>query len=103
GRTPAEQATALAALLDALNIEKVIVMAASGGGPSGISFAAMYPQRTLGLITMAAVSQPMVVDVEESQPAIAMLLQGDFLNWLALGLLAGNDERLVGMVVSGED
>lgn len=103
GRSPEEQADAYAALLDSLGITEVIVLAASGGGPSGITFAAKYPDRTLGLITMAAVSQPMEINTDESPPAIARLLQNDFMNWMTLGLLADDDERLVSMVVSGED
>lgn len=103
GRTPEEQADAYAALLDALEIPEVIVLAASGGGPSGITFAAKYPERTMGLITTAAVSQPMEIDTDESPPAIARLLENDFMNWLTLGMLAGDDERLVSMVVPGED
>lgn len=101
GRTPEEQADAYAALLDALDISEVIVLAASGGGPSGITFAAKYPERALGLITTAAVSQSMETDPEQEPPAIARLLQNDFMNWLSLGLLS--DQALVGMVVSGED
>ncbi|WLD56804.1 alpha/beta hydrolase [Salinispirillum sp. LH 10-3-1] len=103
GRTPAEQATAYAALLDALGIEKVIVMAASGGGPSGIAFASMYPERTVGLITMAAVSQPRMLDEQAAKSQGAGLLDSDFFNWLALGVLSKKDERLVGMLVKGTD
>lgn len=101
GRTPEEQADAYAALLDALGIPEVIILAASGGGPSGISFAAKYPERTTGLITTAAVSQSIVIDAEQQPPAIARLLQNDFMSWLSLGMLG--DEALVGMVVKGED
>ena len=103
GRTPEEQATACVALLDALNLEKVIVMAASGGGPSGIAFAAMYPERTLGLITMAAVSQSRAFDEQAAKAQGAGLLASDFVNWLALGVLSKKDERLVGMLVKGTD
>lgn len=103
GRTPTEQARAYAALLDALNIEKVIVMAASGGGPSGIAFAAMYPERTLGLITMAAVSQPRALDEKAAKEQGSGLLGSDFFNWLALGMLSRKDEGLVGMLVKGAD
>ena len=53
GRSPAEQARVYIALLDSLDIDNVIVMGASGGGPSAISFAANHPERTLALIAMA--------------------------------------------------
>jgi pimeloyl-ACP methyl ester carboxylesterase len=100
GRSAEDQADACAALLDALDIQKVIVVAASGGGPSGITFAAKYPERTIGLITIAAVSQAMSLESEETAPAAASLLQSDFVNWLSLVLLP--DQRLVRMIVSGE-
>ena len=57
GRTPAEQADAMAALLDALAVEAVAVYAVSGGGPSGIEFAARHPDRVRALILEAAISQ----------------------------------------------
>ena len=46
GRSPEEQAECFKALIDALNIDKVIVMGVSGGGPSSMHFAAKYPQNT---------------------------------------------------------
>lgn len=58
GRTPREQAKSYALLLDALKIEKVIVIGISGGGPSAISFAAQFPERTLALVALEAISQP---------------------------------------------
>lgn len=59
GETPAEQARAAAALLDVLEINSVAVMGASGGGPAAYSFAAQYPERTVGLIAMEAISHSM--------------------------------------------
>jgi len=56
GSTPREQAEAAAALLDALEIQRVGVMGASGGGPAAYSFAAAYPERTVGLVAMEAIS-----------------------------------------------
>ena len=56
GRTPLEQAKVFKALIDALDIDKVIVMGVSGGGPSSIEFAAKFPEKTHGLIAFEAVS-----------------------------------------------
>ena len=63
GRTPlgeqgiaAEAADLLAALLDTLGIEKVIVNCVSGGGPTGIWFAIRHPQKTQCLITECALT-----------------------------------------------
>lgn len=58
GRTPAEQADALAALLDSLNIERVAVQGVSGGGPSAIHFAARHSDRITVLFLTCAVSGP---------------------------------------------
>jgi len=52
--TPANQAKALAALLDELDIEKVFVVTTSAGGAAGITFAIHYPQRTKGLILLSS-------------------------------------------------
>ncbi len=57
GRTPAEQADAYAAMLDALDIDQVAVIGASGGGPSALEFARRHPERTKSLVLYAAVSQ----------------------------------------------
>lgn len=84
GRTPAEQALAYAVLLDSLEIDSVIVLGISGGGPSSISFASMYPERTLALIAMEAVSQPLPA---ENREPIPFFLQSDFLCWATLSLV----------------
>ena len=56
GKTPKQQAEAFAALLDSLKIEKVAVLGGSGGGPSAIEFAALYPDRCSALVLEEAVS-----------------------------------------------
>ena len=56
GYTPLEQAAAFKELLDGLGIQKVIVIGISGGGPSSMEFAAAFPERTLGLVALEAVS-----------------------------------------------
>jgi pimeloyl-ACP methyl ester carboxylesterase len=50
GRRPNEQALAVAALLDALAVERTVVVGVSGGGPSATAFAARHPERTAGLV-----------------------------------------------------
>jgi pimeloyl-ACP methyl ester carboxylesterase len=56
GKTPKEQAEAFAALLDVLKIGKVAVVGGSGGGPSAIEFAALYPERCAALVLEEAIS-----------------------------------------------
>ena len=63
GRTPAEQADAAAALLDAMGIERVAAHGVSGGGPSAAQFAARHPDRAAALLLTCAVSMAFPVDV----------------------------------------
>ena len=56
GKTYEEQADTYAALLDALNVDKVAIMANSSGGPAAYHFAARHPQRTAAIMTECAVS-----------------------------------------------
>jgi pimeloyl-ACP methyl ester carboxylesterase len=58
GRSAAQAAEALIALLDSLKIQSCAVVAISGGGPTGIALAAGFPQRVERLVLTAAVSRP---------------------------------------------
>lgn len=51
------QADLYAALLDTLNIDKVTVIAVSGGGPSALQFALRHPARCRGLVLLCAVAR----------------------------------------------
>jgi pimeloyl-ACP methyl ester carboxylesterase len=82
GKTPEEQAKAFSALLESLNIEKVVVIAASGGGPSAICFAALFPEKTSALILEMAVSQSL-----ESREEMPSFMKSDFLTWVLLSLM----------------
>ena len=55
GQTPTEQADLYAAVLDALEIERVTVLGYSSGGPSAVLFAAHYPDRVRSLLLDSAV------------------------------------------------
>ena len=72
GRSFAQQADAAAALLDTLQIDQVAVFAISGGGPSGIHFAARHPDRTRALILEVAISQHWDLPVSQFQLALFM-------------------------------
>lgn len=54
GRSNTEAADALVALLDQLEIQRCSVIAISGGGPTGVTLAANYPERVNSLILIAA-------------------------------------------------
>lgn len=58
GRTAEEQADLHAALLDTLGIERAIVMAISGGGPSAAHFALRHPEKCARLILCSTVGSP---------------------------------------------
>lgn len=97
GPTPKDQASAAAALLDTLGISKVAVMGASGGGPAAYTFAANYPERTLGLVAMEAISH--------SVPADELGLPGsDFLFWLMIQSLvvSQDDAGVVAQIAQNE-
>ena len=82
GATPEEQARAYEALIDALGIDRVMVMGASGGGPSAVAFAAMYPERTEGLILLEAVTQSF-----PNEGKIMPVLKSDFLYWFSVSAI----------------
>jgi pimeloyl-ACP methyl ester carboxylesterase len=58
GRTAAQAAEALIALLDSLAFQTCSVIAISGGGPTGIALAAGFPQRVTCLVLAEAISYP---------------------------------------------
>ena len=80
GRTPSAQAQLCAALLDALNIDHVVVIGASGGGPAALQFAALFPRRCAGLILEAAVTQSIAVQKMPIPAIVADLLVYMFRN-----------------------
>ena len=54
GETFEAQADAYVALLDQIGIDRVAVIAVSGGGPSALQFALRYPERCWGLVMLSA-------------------------------------------------
>ncbi|MEQ9452394.1 MAG: alpha/beta hydrolase [Pseudomonadales bacterium] len=87
GASPQEQAHAYKGLMEFLEIKSAVVTGASGGGPSAIAFAAMYPKQTELLILIEAVSDSMPL------PAMPSLMESDFSFWLVMGTL----ERILGV------
>jgi pimeloyl-ACP methyl ester carboxylesterase len=65
GRTPlkvgpsaTEAAQALIALLDSLSVKTCVVVAISGGGPTGVALAAGFPERVTRLVLAEAITYP---------------------------------------------
>ena len=83
GKTPKEQADAFAALLDALKVDKVEVIGGSGGGPSAIEFAALYPERCIALVLEAAITMKIIAPKPGlAEAAIKNVVGYDFSFWL---------------------
>ncbi|HEU4666513.1 MAG TPA: alpha/beta hydrolase [Arthrobacter sp.] len=78
GRTPAQQADALAALMDALGLDRAKVFAGSGGGPAGYELAIRHPGRVTRLLQVDSVCLPIpplpFARLSGTDPAIRMQL-----------------------------
>jgi pimeloyl-ACP methyl ester carboxylesterase len=82
GDTPEKQAQAFAALLTELGIDKVAVIASSGGGPSGWQFALQFPERCCALVLEEAVIQTHADNPAQLKSSIFR----DYLVWLFGGI-----------------
>ncbi|MDD2903941.1 MAG: alpha/beta hydrolase [Syntrophales bacterium] len=76
GRTPEEQADALAALLDTLKIEKCAAIGASAGGPSTYLLAARHPHRVSCLLEVDSVCLDYKPDVSPLEEKLFMSKAG---------------------------
>ena len=92
--SPAAQADAHAAVLDALHIPRCAVLGVSAGGPSSMQLALRHPDRVTALVLMvAAAYAPPAADGATPKRMSALgaalmnlTLRSDFLFWLALRL-----------------
>jgi pimeloyl-ACP methyl ester carboxylesterase len=84
GRTPGEQADMLAAVLDALQVERAAVLGVSGGGPSTYLMAARHPDRVACLMQIASLSMPWSppADFARSQRLMMSRLGNRAILWL---------------------
>ena len=88
--SPAAQADAHAAVLDALDIPRCAVLAASAGGPSAMQLALRYPARVTALVLMVPVAwapHDGAMPRRMSRFASVLMdvtLRSDFLFWLGL-------------------
>jgi 2-hydroxy-6-oxonona-2,4-dienedioate hydrolase len=76
------QADAYACLLEALNVDRVSVVADSAGGPSALAFALRHPDRVNALVLVSAISTLRPIRDDSSGPSAAVLT--DFVYWLAV-------------------
>ena len=80
--SPAAQADAYAALLDALGVERVRVVAFSDGEPSGLQFALRHPERCEALVMISAKSQSAPPDSLLQGLVFESVFRSDYLFWL---------------------
>ncbi|MFH1057721.1 MAG: alpha/beta hydrolase [Pseudomonadota bacterium] len=82
GRTLAEQADVLAALLDALGISRVAVMGASAGGPVTLAMGYTHPERVAAMIVECGVALQYGQDFSRAQKVFERLMFNDPAMWL---------------------
>lgn len=82
--SPAAQADAYICLLDALNLDKVMVLANSAGGASAIQMALRHPDRVKALVLVSSVAPSAAVEMIAlpPKPVIQAVFGSDFLMWL---------------------
>ncbi len=84
GRSPEQQADAMAALLDALRIPKVSVLAASAGGPAAIAFVLCHRERVSRLALWQAIVSHNRLDAEALTRGLLSTDTGAFVTSAAL-------------------
>jgi len=84
--SPAAQADAHAALLDALGISSAAIVGISAGGPSALQFALRHPSRCSALVLLSAVSHS-VENTLLPLAELAALLPGQELLWWLMSSL----------------
>jgi pimeloyl-ACP methyl ester carboxylesterase len=87
GQSFEEQADALAALLDALKIEKVAIVGCSAGGPVAIQFALRHPERCWALVLGNAITAPLSPLYGLMEPVSRALFGWDWLTWFGVNRL----------------
>jgi 2-hydroxy-6-oxonona-2,4-dienedioate hydrolase len=74
----AAQAEAFADLLDALSIERVGILAISGGVPPSLQFAQHYPERTAALVLLSSAPYTPLTAAEQKPPVPVWVYQALF-------------------------
>lgn len=95
------QADAFACLLDALEIRKAAVFAASAGTTSAIRFAARHPERISALVLLGPDAPGNVQMAMPSKFIFDTLLRSDFVYWVMVTLFAKKVQSAIGLVPKG--
>lgn len=93
GATPEQQADAYEALLDALQVDKVVVVAGSGGGPSALRFVLKYPERCAALVLESAITTKLEERPQHNGP-LDRFFQTELGRWLFGGLWIDSLQRV---------
>jgi pimeloyl-ACP methyl ester carboxylesterase len=85
------QADAYAALLDALNIEKVAVFGHSAGGPATLQFALRHPERTSAMVLLSAATWAPPSEEATAQMPVPVwvydaIFRSDFVFWTLMNV-----------------
>jgi 2-hydroxy-6-oxonona-2,4-dienedioate hydrolase len=94
------QADAYSCLLDALGVERAVVLGFSAGGPSALQFALRYPQRTQALIMAAGISYTEPLSDEDRrrlESGINRIIGSDFFYWAMETAAPGEFLVLIGV------
>jgi len=101
--SPAAQADAHAALLDFLEVQRAIVVAASAGAPSAIELVLRHPERVSALILLVprTYHPTQSIGADDSVPSQAVLrlieASADFAFWLAMRVSRSSVVRFFGV------
>ena len=101
GESPENQARLFSALLDELKIDSVIIKGASGGGPSAIEFATIFPDRTQGLILFEALTHAWTPNQDPAED-IENFSDHDMWNLLS-SLEKSGDENMVSFLIPNKN
>jgi pimeloyl-ACP methyl ester carboxylesterase len=87
-------------LLDYLEIDKVLVIGLSAGGPSAMQFANDYPERVEKLVLLSAISMPLINNKFPLYFSLIQLFQeSDYAYWLFTNIFRNNVLNIFGISV----
>jgi pimeloyl-ACP methyl ester carboxylesterase len=106
GQSLAEQADAMAALIETMGISRVAVLASSLGAPAAMHFAWRYPDMVWALVLLSPATTPSASEQKplriELGPLVNDRLKGDFGAWLAMETLPRDPQKLLDGIVQAE-
>jgi pimeloyl-ACP methyl ester carboxylesterase len=104
GQSPEEQADAMAALIDTMEISSVAVLARSAGSAAAIQFVVRHPEKVWALVLLSPVTTS---DAEPSHTGLERLRvdrsAGDFGAWLAVEATEMDPKRILQRIFEVEN